>query len=1378
MNKLKKCLAVLVCMAMVLGVVPTASFASEGEASVQAGSYMNWKQTEGPWADYIMGSGSAKVRTYGCTTVSLAMIAVRLGCENEGSFNPGIFVDRLNSVGGYMKDGNMVTSKKYDVIPNLSSIKDYYFNNNESNEYRIGIIDQNLKQGYAVMIKILKTNGGSHYVAADYVSNNELYILDPGGANGNIKNKYSGAKEMIDDAYVYGKNSKPAFLDTHTEVPHNGVPSVHTHSWTTVRDVQHPHSEYRECSCGAKEYTGRNFPQSTCPVCYPIGSVVLTRSVDKTGGSAVFRRGNASNATSYTLQLYQDGGLYATYNMNAVEQRVSGLSAGNYTVRLIIRNADTGEEKSVSCDGFRIYNTYTVCYDANGGSGEPSPQSKIQDQPLTLSYTAPKKKGYNFLGWASSKTAVSPSYESGGRFNRNTNITLYAVWEPEVYDIHFDLDGGKGDIRDQKLTYGDTMRMPNSVINDGCYLRGWAKNYGASEPEYRLGMDYTFEADTTLYAVWGDNSWSGGTATSFAGGSGTEDDPYRISNAAELAYLAEKVNSQTEWPKYEYYELTGNISLGNTEWVPIGLCDNRYQYFYGSFDGNGYTVSDLRITKAYAGFIGIFGYASGSKFKNVTVSGDINGFTIDEGYYGGVGALVGFCIGSYAAIDSCNAAYVNISGVVIDGRSGEIGCLVGYSEADLNDCSVNSCFISYENENVVGDNFDVVDIGQLAGKIAGDVNNCRVVSSDSLMNITYRGRVLSCGGMAGDVGGAITNSYVSAAQLSSAEIVILNEANGSSRMAIGGLVGIHSAGDVLNCFVNFTAESDSIKVKMDLLKDIGSNYIGGLIGNNDGSVSNCQYRGHSITINCVRGLEQDTQEVGGLMGLWRGKYEDEAKIERCLVEVDGSISVTGSEALVGGAIGGDYSYDYSDAEKTINNLIVIADEIKSNNRDSKVGDIVGYIYRGTTDKCKNNHIIESLKLTTTGTKLETSETKRPMSQLESASFQQRVFGAPYQSLDYFDENPDAVWVIKEGSLPMLYIECLNAVGVGKVEHGTISVDKSQAVDGEIVTVSAVPDSGYVLNKIYVNGAEIVGTTFEVSGDSSVYATFAEITPEYSATVQAADNATGSLENVDADSAELASAVFLMADGSGGIKALDGAEIRVNAEAAREYAVDAIYVNGEELAGTSFIIDRDSVVTLDVASTSTAVTAVTNDAEEVDYCYATLGGSVSGQGDGIVKYIRYWKASEPENVTLTEAETGSGDYSVRVDGLMPETTYMFQMTEYGDVKTFTTPEAPDISLDGGDAGAGEKLTATTYKRLSSSYRFYVETSRPIEGAFVIVAAYDGNGGLLAAESQECDGSSSYTLDIPVVPDIKRAKVFVWDSLSSMTPLGEEETVEIV
>ncbi len=1352
MIKWKKLLAMLVCMAMVLSFVPAASFASTGDAETMALPSANDPS--------VFKKQSGKGR---CTLASVTMM-LRRNALLSGNENWDSITESAVEPYGWVSGAGQRLSFSYAGM----TVK-YGMFSGSSADKKNKLISLLSEHAEGVVIYMYPNDSypskRRHAVlATDYdASSDTVYCADPasGIPSGRIK---------LTQAYLSGdtQDQRIGNLNQYWYISSGSCnltspaqkPAAHTHSWITQLESGHPHQEYKTCtSCGAKEYTGSTRSVTSCRSCYPIGNIVLTRTVDKTGGSATFKRGNASNATDYTLQLYQNGGLYATYSMNAIEHRVNGLSAGSYSASLIVRNTNTGQEKTVSCDDFRIYNTYTVQYDANGGTGAPAQQSKIQDQPLTLSRTVPTKKGYNFLGWASSRTAAYASYEAGGRYNRNTNITLYAVWEPKVFDIHFDLNGGKGELQDQKLTYGDTMRMPNSAIKDGCYLRGWAKSYDASAPEYRLGMDYTFEDDATLYAVWGDSSWSGGTATAFAGGSGTKDDPYQISSAAELAYLAQRVNSQTSDPEYEYYELTGNISLGNTEWVPIGLYGNDYQYFRGSFDGNGYTISDLRITKAYEGYVGIFGYAKGKKsywesgkfgeLKNVAVSGDIHGFTMDNRYGDGyVGALLGrgLCLN----IDSCKATYVNVSGVSF-ADEGCLGCLLGDITGDIINCSAYTCFISLDRDV----NWGNLTVGQLSGCIDGNLTDCEVTSQDSLMTISGTvGQYTSVGGMVGASEGMIYNCTVSAAQLTSNPTELYYNDTSYSTFNIGGLVGI-CTDSILRCTVKFTSDDDSICVNSNRAKDM---YVGGIAGNMSRIIEDSQYQGGAIVCNGNKN-EKANIKIGGLTG--------KGDCKKCFAKVNGVISAN-CKANIGGASG----------SGVVNDVVVIVNEIISNNTGSKVGDIVGEINLSAT--YQNNHVNDGLKLTTSGKKVETSETKRPMSQLKSASFQQRVFGTPYQSMDYLQENPDAVWVIREGQLPTLYTDCLNEISVGAVEHGTVTVDKSQAVDGEIVTVSAVPDQGYVLGKIYVNGVETVGSTFEVSGDSSVYATFGEITPEYRATVQATANAAGSLENVDADPAEIASAVFLMADGSSGIKALDGAEIRVNAEAAAEYTVDAIYVNGEELGGNSFIIDKDTVITLDVAGTSTKVTAVTNDAEDVDSWYATLSGSVSGQGDGIVRYIRYWMASEPENVILTEVEAGGGDYSVRIDGLLSETTYMFQMTEFGDIKSFTTGQEPDVGLDDGDVGdkPGEKLTATTYKKLSSSYRFYVDASEPLENAFVIVTAYDGNGKLLSVRSQECDGSASYTIDIPLSADIKRAKVFVWRSLRAMTPLGEAETVEIV
>lgn len=72
--------------------------------------------------------------------------------------------------------------------------------------------------------------------------------------------------------------------------------------------------------------------------------------------------------------------------------------------------------------------TYTVSYNANGGSGAPSNQTKTYGVNLTLSSTKPTRSGYNFKGWATSATG-NVQYASGATYSNNAAVTLYAVWE-------------------------------------------------------------------------------------------------------------------------------------------------------------------------------------------------------------------------------------------------------------------------------------------------------------------------------------------------------------------------------------------------------------------------------------------------------------------------------------------------------------------------------------------------------------------------------------------------------------------------------------------------------------------------------------------------------------------------------------------------------------------------------------------------------------------------------------------------------------------------------------------------------------------------------------------------------------------------------------
>lgn len=103
-------------------------------------------------------------------------------------------------------------------------------------------------------------------------------------------------------------------------------------------------------------------------------------------------------------------------------------------IRAYAKVYDTGFSPS-SADDYSPYlslptikRTYTVSYNANGGSGAPSSQTKTYGVDLTLSSTVPTRAGYAFKGWATSSTGAV-AYQAGGTYSANSAVTLYAVWE-------------------------------------------------------------------------------------------------------------------------------------------------------------------------------------------------------------------------------------------------------------------------------------------------------------------------------------------------------------------------------------------------------------------------------------------------------------------------------------------------------------------------------------------------------------------------------------------------------------------------------------------------------------------------------------------------------------------------------------------------------------------------------------------------------------------------------------------------------------------------------------------------------------------------------------------------------------------------------------
>lgn len=147
--------------------------------------------------------------------------------------------------------------------------------------------------------------------------------------------------------------------------------------------------------------------------------------------------------------------------------------------------------------------SYTVSYNANGGTGAPGAQTKWYGENLTLSSTKPTRTGYTFLRWSTTFSSGTVTFNPGGTYSYNSGATLYAVWQANTYSIKFNANGGSGAPGAQTKTYGQTLYLSSTRPTRTNYnFKGWATSASATTAQYQPGGAFTTNAATTLYAVW------------------------------------------------------------------------------------------------------------------------------------------------------------------------------------------------------------------------------------------------------------------------------------------------------------------------------------------------------------------------------------------------------------------------------------------------------------------------------------------------------------------------------------------------------------------------------------------------------------------------------------------------------------------------------------------------------------------------------------------------------------------------------------------------------------------------------------------------------------------------------------------------------------
>ncbi|MGN1004298.1 MAG: InlB B-repeat-containing protein [Oscillospiraceae bacterium] len=147
--------------------------------------------------------------------------------------------------------------------------------------------------------------------------------------------------------------------------------------------------------------------------------------------------------------------------------------------------------------------TYTVTYNANGGSGAPDSQTKTHDVDLTLSSTTPTRSGYTFDSWNTSTDGSGTRYAAGGTYTLNADLTLYAQWTADTYTVTYNANGGSGAPDSQTKTHDVDLTLSSTTpTRSGYTFDSWNTSTDGSGTRYAAGDTYTLNADLTLYAQW------------------------------------------------------------------------------------------------------------------------------------------------------------------------------------------------------------------------------------------------------------------------------------------------------------------------------------------------------------------------------------------------------------------------------------------------------------------------------------------------------------------------------------------------------------------------------------------------------------------------------------------------------------------------------------------------------------------------------------------------------------------------------------------------------------------------------------------------------------------------------------------------------------
>ena len=570
-----------------------------------------------------------------------------------------------------------------------------------------------------------------------------------------------------------------------------------------------------------------------------------------------------------------------------------------------------------------------------------------------------------------------------------------------------------------------------------------------------------------------DSAWDGNIATAFAGGRGTENDPYQIADGAQLAYLASEVNKEGKTYENSYFVLTADIDLNNHDWTPIGnsfsgLLFNRtdYSLFAGNLDGKGHTISNISMgaesSPLESDVFGLFG-ATGGKLSNVNLDGvTIYGTAKNDNVSGYVIGLAGALAGSASGpIENCHVTNLNMTMKIPDAnrRVYWIGGLVGALDGSqhIKECSASGTIKELSGKG---------SIGGLIGEL-GRAAKITYSRADVALDVTpdYRGGA--------DVGGLIGKGNGK----NDPETVISNcyaTGNVTGGAYSGGFAGSLWGLNIKNCYA--TGEVTGAFASM-------ATFVGTDAPATDayGSVTNCYTTGKVVgtASSTYAFMQQDATERSPITNCYFAdvnnamKNQNETALSKTSEEMQteefkDTLNASGS---TNGWIFRDGATPYCGAEpadyrKVEAALAKIPKDMSSYTEESA----------NAVNAAKNNVV--------TGKTIAKQADVDAMAQaIEDAIVALVKKPSPSSSSSSSSSRP---------SYPITTPD--------KTENGSVNISSTSAKRGSVVTITVTPDAGYVLDELTVTDKD--GKELSLTKKSDTEYTFVmpagkvEITPSF------------------------------------------------------------------------------------------------------------------------------------------------------------------------------------------------------------------------------------------------------------------------------------------